>query len=74
MHLKPSQLPSGNDAGKHGISTPTLHENLLAKMLTPTNLDLAYKRVKANKGSAGIDGMTIEDFPDFANKNWENIK
>jgi len=74
MHLNTSQLPSGNDVNKHGISTPTLHENLLAQMLTPTNLDLAYKRVKANKGSAGIDGMTIEDFPAFANANWENIK
>ncbi len=61
MHFTSSQLPSGNDAIKHGISTPTLHENLLAQMLTPTNLDLAYKRVKANKGSAGIDGKMGSD-------------
>ena len=30
MHLNTSQLPSGNDVNEHGISTPTLHENLLA--------------------------------------------
>ncbi|MFQ3277872.1 MAG: hypothetical protein ACI9VO_001421 [Colwellia sp.] len=29
---------------------------------------------KANKGSTGIDGMTIDYFPAFANANWENIK
>lgn len=37
-------------------------------MLTPTNLDIAYKRVKAN---TGIDGMMVEDFPAFAQENWE---
>ena len=70
MHLNTSRLPSGNDVIEHGISTPALHENLIEKL----NLDSAWKRVKANKGSAGIDGMTIDDFPTFANANWEHIK
>ena len=74
MHLNTSTLPSGNDVIEHGISTPALHENLIDKLLCPANLDSAWKRVKANKGSAGIDGMTIDDFPAFANANWENIK
>jgi len=30
--------------------------------------------VKANKGSAGIDGMSIDKFPSFANANWGDIK
>ena len=74
MHLNTSKLPSGNDAIEHGISTPALHESLIEKLLNPVNLDNAWKRVKANKGSAGIDGMTIDDFPTFANANWEHIK
>ena len=34
---------------------------LLEAILYEDNLNRAYKRVKANKGAAGIDGMTIEE-------------
>lgn len=34
---------------------------LLEAMLDKDNLNRAYKRVKANKGAAGIDGMTVEE-------------
>ena len=35
--------------------------DLLGKILERDNLNRAYKRVRANKGAPGIDGMTIED-------------
>ncbi|MCQ2402000.1 MAG: group II intron reverse transcriptase/maturase, partial [Lachnospiraceae bacterium] len=35
--------------------------DLLGKILEKDNLNRAYKRVKANKGAPGIDGMTIEE-------------
>lgn len=34
---------------------------LLETILYKDNLNRAYKRVKANKGAAGIDGMTVEE-------------
>jgi len=34
---------------------------LLEKVLDRSNLNKAFKRVKANKGACGIDGMTIEE-------------
>ena len=35
--------------------------DILGKILERDNLNRAYKRVKANKGAPGIDGMTVED-------------
>ena len=35
--------------------------DLLERILSKDNLNRAYKRVRANKGAPGIDGMTIED-------------
>ena len=34
--------------------------DILSKILDRDNMNRAYKRVKANKGAPGIDGMTIE--------------
>ena len=34
--------------------------DILGKILNKDNLNRAYKRVKANKGAPGVDGMTIE--------------
>ena len=35
--------------------------DLLEKVLSRENLNKAYKRVKANKGASGVDGMTVEE-------------
>ena len=34
---------------------------LLERILSKENLNNAYKRVRANKGAPGIDGMSVED-------------
>ena len=35
-------------------------DRMLEYILTPDNLHRAYKQVKANKGSGGIDSMEVE--------------
>ena len=49
-------------------------EDLLEQVLDTSSLNAAWKRVKANKGAPGIDGMSIEDFPAFAREHMERLK
>ena len=44
-----------------GRRPPQIAPDILGKILNKDNLNRAYKRVKANNGAPGIDGMTIEE-------------
>ena len=46
---------------------------LLEQILAPDNLRQAWKRVKQNKGAAGVDGLTVEQYLPWANAHWKNI-
>jgi group II intron reverse transcriptase/maturase len=39
--------------------------DLLELILAPTNLNAAYKQVKSNKGSGGVDGMGVDEIVDY---------
>lgn len=47
---------------------------LLMAMLTRENLLQAWKRVRANKGSAGVDGLTIDETSEFLKIHWPRIR
>lgn len=49
-------------------------EGLLWQVLSRENMAAAWKRVKANKGSAGVDGLTIEQVPEFLKTHWSRIR
>ncbi len=34
----------------------------------------ALKRVKANKGASGIDGMTVDELPEYLKAHWQDIR
>ena len=42
---------------------------LLEKILERENLNEAYKRVYANKGASGVDGVTVEELLDYLKAN-----
>lgn len=46
---------------------------LLEKILHKDNLNRAFKRVKANKGAPGIDGMTVEGTGDYLRENQKEL-
>jgi len=49
-------------------------ERLLERILSRDNMNLAYKRVKANKGAGGVDKMQVEDLLPYLVENGEAIK
>jgi len=44
-------------------------DRLMEEAVERDNLRQALKRVKANKGSPGIDGMTVEELPAYLKEN-----
>jgi hypothetical protein len=44
---------------------PAMADSLMEVVCERENLKKALRRVKANKGSPGIDGMTVEQLPDY---------
>ena len=48
--------------------------SMMEQVLAPENLAQAWKRVRANRGAPGIDGMTVEAFPAFCREHWPRIR
>jgi RNA-directed DNA polymerase len=49
-------------------------KDLLETMVSRDNLNEAFKRVRANKGSHGIDGMGVDELLQYLRENGETIK
>ena len=49
-------------------------ENLLEQVLSSENVAKAWKRVKANKGNVGVDGLSIEQTFDYLKDHWPKIR
>ena len=49
-------------------------EQLMEAVCERKNCEQALARVKSNKGSAGIDGMTVEELPEYLKKHWPIIR
>ena len=54
--------------------SPALTEQLIEEVCDRENLVRAWKRVRQNKGSPGVDGMTIGDARDYLREHWPNIR
>ena len=54
--------------------SPANREQLMEEVCERENCLQAYKRVKSNKGSPGIDGMTVEQLPGYLKEHWPAIR
>ena len=48
--------------------------DLMEAIMGTDNVSEAWKRVKANNGAAGVDEVSIEDFPDLFRAAWPRLR
>jgi RNA-directed DNA polymerase len=61
-------------AAKRGTESPAIGEQLMEEVCGRENCKQALARVKANKGSAGVDGMTVHELPEHLKQHWPAIR
>jgi RNA-directed DNA polymerase len=67
LHEEQQQLTGALNKNK------SLTDHLMEEICKASNLNRAYKRVKANKGAAGVDGMTVEELGSYLRQNKERL-
>jgi RNA-directed DNA polymerase len=70
MNSKPSKVQQIEIAL---IEEGSLTQCLMEQICNPANMNQAYKRVKSNKGSAGVDGMQVDEMRTFIKKHKEEL-
>jgi len=72
----PKSLPEGTESseGKRGTESPAITEQWMEEVCERENCKQALQRVKANKGSAGVDGMTVQQLPEYLKQHWPAIR
>ncbi len=73
-HSQRASSPTGEARLRREFTKPALDEDLLMQTLARPNVLAAWKQVKANKGAAGIDSLSIEEFPAFAREHWPSVR
>jgi len=68
-------LPQDERAAGLSGQPESIHtQALLAQVLERANLQRALKQVRQNKGAPGIDGMTVDELPDYLRHHWPEIR
>ena len=58
------------------IERSALDDNhaLMEKLVDDVLIEMAWARVKANRGAPGPDGITLKDFPEWFRPQWEIVR
>jgi RNA-directed DNA polymerase len=74
MNSHNTKNPNGGVPMRRVTEQPDPNVNLLERILSRENMLKAWKRVKANKGAPGIDGVIIEAFPEYLKEHWPCVR
>jgi RNA-directed DNA polymerase len=61
-------------AGERRTESPAIGEQLMEEVCGRENCRQALARVRANKGSAGVDGMSVQQLPEHLKQHWPVIR
>jgi len=70
----PFEIRGGLFTTKADTVSPVEEEQLMEKVVDRDNLLTALRNVKRNGGAPGIDGMTVEELPDYLKRKWPKIR
>ena len=72
----PSASNKGTEPNAANIGTERLAEGwgLMEEVCERSNLIRAYRAVKSNGGSPGVDGMTVHEMKDYFQRHWPEIR
>ena len=73
-HGEAGREPVSDEAGSPRRDTESTGSGLLQAVLARENLRQAWKRVKANKGAAGVDGLDIDQTARHLATAWPKIR
>jgi RNA-directed DNA polymerase len=68
------QEGTGPPAAEREAESPAGKQQLMEEVLERENLIEAMKRVKANQGGPGVDGMTVDEMQGYLKENWPGIR
>jgi RNA-directed DNA polymerase len=74
-----SEAPTASERGTETfvgkrIAESPAEEQLMEEVCERENCKQALARVKSNKGSPGVDGMTVEQLPGYLKEHWPAIR
>src|SRR5512139_2817462 len=80
MDQSRSEAPRVSEKGTESLrakrrgESPAIGERLMEEICERENCKRALARVKANRGSAGVDGMTVQQLAEFLKQHWPAIR
>jgi len=80
MEESRSEAPRASEEGTESLAakrkaeSPAIGEQLMEEVCERENCRQALARVKANKGSPGVDGRTVHDLPGYLKQHWPAIR